>query len=104
MGGVFDIGVDSGIEHGRELAIFAGAVLASDLAALDGSRQRLAECMGPDAVVSASIIAGDFSLLDRAANGIGISVEPMVLKPSEDFREQYGINQYPSAVNTLASA
>ena len=104
MGGVFDIGLDSGIEHGRELATFAGAVLASDLAELDASRQRIAECMGLNAVVSASIIAGDFSLVDRAANGIGISVEPMALKPTEDFREQYGINQYPSAANTLASA
>lgn len=57
--------------------------------------------MGPAAVVSASIIAANFSLVDRAANAIGISVEPMALDPSADFREQLGINQFPSAVNSL---
>jgi len=68
---------------------------------LNSVRQALRAAMGPDAVVSASIIAGVFSLVDRAANGIGIFVEPMVLEPSVDFREQFGINQFPSAANTL---
>ena len=57
--------------------------------------------MGADAVVSAAITAAIFSLVDRAANAVGIYVEPMILEPSEDFREQFGINQFPSAVNTL---
>ncbi len=57
--------------------------------------------MGADAVVSAATTAAVFSLLDRAANGIGIDVEPMVLETSEDFREQFGINRFPSAANTL---
>lgn len=56
--------------------------------------------MGADAVVSVAITAAAFSLVDRAANGIGIYVEPMIMEPSEDFREQFGINQFPSAVNT----
>jgi hypothetical protein len=57
--------------------------------------------MGKDAVVSAAITAAAFSLVDRAANGIGINVEPMILEPSEDFREEFGINQFPSAANSL---
>lgn len=80
---------------------FADAVIGSDPAALERARAALAAAMSPAAVVAASIIAGDFSLVDRAANGIGISVEPMVLNPSEDFRAVYGINNFPSAVNTL---
>ena len=52
-------------------------------------------------VVAASVIAGDFSLVDRAANAIGISVERVVLTASEDFRAAYGINDFPSAANTL---
>ena len=57
--------------------------------------------MGSDALVSAAITAAAFSLLDRAANGVGIDVEPMILETSEDFREQFGLNQFPSAANTL---
>jgi hypothetical protein len=101
LDGVFNADVDSGIPHGRELFAFASAVLAPDLRALDAARAALDAAMGPAAVVSAALIAGDFSLVDRAANGIGISVEPMVLKPSEDFRARFGINEFPSAVNTL---
>ena len=57
--------------------------------------------MGADAVVSAATTAAVFSMVDRAANAIGISVEPMILEPSEDFREEFGINRFPSAANTL---
>lgn len=98
---MFDIECDSGIEHGRELFAFADAVIGSDPLALDHARAALANAMGPAAVVAASLIAGDFSLVDRAANGIGISAEPMVMAPSEDFRAIYGINSFPSAANSL---
>ena len=57
--------------------------------------------MGPAAVVAASIIAADFSLVYRAENAIGISVDAMVLQPSVDFREELGINRFPSVDNTL---
>lgn len=98
---MFDIECDSGIEHGRELFAFADAVIGSAPLALDRARAALANAMGPAAVVAASLIAGDFSLVDRAANGIGISAEPMVMAPSEDFRAAYGINNFPSAANSL---
>lgn len=45
--------------------------------------------------------AAGFSLVDRAANGVGIWIEPMVLKPSEDFRAELGLNDFPSARNTF---
>ncbi len=68
---------------------------------LNSARQALVDDMGEDALVSAAITSAVFSLVDRAANGIGIYVEPMVLEPSSDFREEFGINQFPSAANTL---
>ena len=98
---MFDIDRDSGVEHGRELFAFADAVIGSDLNALARARTALAGAMSPAAVVAASVIAGDFSLVDRAANAIGISVERVVLTASEDFRAAYGINDFPSAANTL---
>ena len=52
-------------------------------------------------LTAAAITASVFSLVDRAANGIGIFVEPMVLKSSADFREEFGLNRFPCAANTL---
>ena len=92
------------MEYGRELVTFAKSVLSPDLDQLAAARRRLLDCMGPAAVVSASIIAGGFSLVGRAANAIGISVDAMVMTPSEEFREQLGINRLPSAANSLGSA
>ena len=80
---------------------FAAAVVGDDVEELNAARASLRQTLGDDAVVSASIIAATFSMLDRAANAIGIFVDPMIVKPSEDFRETFGINQYPSAANTL---
>ena len=93
--------VDSGVAHGRQLFDFASAVLGTDRAALDNARRELGAAMGPAAVVAAAIVAADFSLVDRAANAIGIGLESQVLEPSADFRAQLGINDYPSARNSL---
>jgi hypothetical protein len=101
LAGVFDSNKDSGIDHGSELVAFASAVVGSDVAALNTARNMLAERIGEDAVVAAAITASVFSLVDRAANGIGIFVEPMVLKSSADFREEFGLNRFPCAANTL---
>ncbi len=68
---------------------------------LAAARDTVAERLGPAAVTTAALIAANFSMLDRAANAIGISVDAMILEPSADFRAQLGINNYPSAVNTL---
>ena len=80
---------------------FAGAIAGPEHEALDTARRALHERMGAPAIVTASLIAANFSMLDRVANAIGISVDSMVVKPSAEFREQMGINNYPSAVNTL---
>ncbi len=101
LAGVFNLDQDTGAPQGRELIAFANALIGSDVEALNTSRKALNAAMNPDAVIAASITAAVFSMVDRAANAIGINVEEMVLKPSMDFREQFGINQFPSAANTL---
>lgn len=89
------------MEHGCELVRFAAALMKPDTAELATARNAVAGRLGPDAVTTASIIGGNFSMLDRVANAIGISVDSMVMKPTADFREALGINAFPSAVNTL---
>ena len=72
-----------------------------DTAQLAAARAAVAERLGPAAVTTASIIGGNFSMLDRVANAMGIGVDAMIVKPSADFREALGINTFPSAVHTL---
>ena len=101
LAGAIDAAVDSGVEHGRELVEFTAAVANGDDKALLAARSTLVEKMDPGAVVSASLIAANFSMLDRIANAIGVSLDEMMLKGSEDIRESLGINAYPSAANSI---
>jgi 5,10-methenyltetrahydromethanopterin hydrogenase len=80
---------------------FTSAITGADAEVLNTARDAVVEIMGSPAVVTASIIAANFSMLDRIANAIGISLDGMTLKPSADIRELLGINNYPSAANTL---
>ena len=100
---MFDLSVISRVEHGEALYLFANALLGTtDLTTLNKARETLSGALGSAAVVSSSIIAGVFGLLDRAANGVRITAKPKVLQPRFDFRGDFGINYYRSAANTLA--
>lgn len=93
--------LDSGVPHGDILLAFAEAIIGSDRAALGAVRGELAAALGPAAVVGASAVAGNFSKNDRVANGIGIPIDDMVFKGTEDLRAQLGLNAYKSAANTF---
>lgn len=86
---------------GDLLLAFSDALLGPDPDALARARETLAKALGPAAVAGAAAIAANFSKNDRIANGLGIPVDPMVLKGTADLREQLGLNQFRSAVNTF---
>ncbi|MCZ6892721.1 MAG: hypothetical protein O7H40_01575 [Gammaproteobacteria bacterium] len=98
---IIDPSEDIGIPDGDRLLAFAGTVLGTDTEALANARNALVERLGGDALVAASLIAGNFSRNDRVADAIGIPMEADFLNKSEDFREDLGINGFLSARNTL---
>jgi hypothetical protein len=93
--------LEIGVDGGAELLVFADAILGTDRGALDKAREALAAKLGATAVAAASIIAANFTKNDRIANGLGIPSEPPMLEATMEFRESFGINAYPSAVNSL---
>jgi len=92
--------LDIGVPGGGELLAFADAVIGIDRDALEEAREALALRLGPAAVSAAASIAANFTKNDRIANGLGIPVEPMMLKGTDDIRQQLGLNDFRSAVNT----
>ena len=93
--------MDIGVPGGDLLLAFSDAVIGADRVALDSARSALAEGLSPAAVSGASAVAANFSKNDRIANGLGIPIDPMVFKGTEDLREQLGLNDYRSAENTF---
>jgi len=92
------------VPGGELLLAFADAVIGADPAALDSARSALAEELGPAAVSAAAAVAANFTKNDRIANGLGIPVDAIAMAGHEDLREQLGLNDFRSAVNTFRHA
>ena len=83
--------LDIGVPGGTLLLKFSDALLGNDVGELNAARAALAEELGPKSVSAASAIAANFTKNDRIANGCGIPVDEVVLKATEEIREQLGL-------------
>ena len=101
--GITESGATLGSADGDLLVTFVNALLSSSEPALNAARSDLAELLGHEGVVGASVIAGNFSRNDRIANAIGIPLEGDFVSQSADFRETLGINQFRSARASLGT-
>ena len=93
--------LDSGVPGGAELLIFSEALIGADSRALDAARTALENVLGAAAIPAASAVAANFSKNDRIANGLGIPHDPVMVKATKDIREQLGLDNFRSAINTL---
>ncbi len=98
---ITDRSVDLGMKNSKELLDFADAVVGANEKELEEAREALHVAMGPAGVVRASAIAGCFSMNDAVANAIGIRLDGPILLGTVDFRQDCGINEYPSARNSI---
>lgn len=98
---VVDSKIDSGIPSGSEILAFADTVTGNNVVALSVARADLRRVLGPGALAQSAAIAANFSMNDRAANAIGIVLESMFVRDSVDYRAALGIDNYPSALNSL---
>ena len=76
-------------------------MVGADAAALKRARSALVDRLGGDALVAASVIAGNFSRNDRIADATGIPMEAEFLQLSADFRADLGLNDFLSARSSL---
>jgi hypothetical protein len=101
---VTDDTIVCGLDNEDVLRRFADAAVGVSGETLGQARAALLERMGPGALVEAAAICAMFSLLDRLANGIGIPLEPHVVRSTDDFREPLGLVRFNSARNTPLQA
>jgi hypothetical protein len=88
------------VPHSAALLRFCDTFLGDDAGAFAAARESLAAEMGVAAMVDVAGIASNFQRMDRIADGIGIpSDDPMALMQQE-FVDQLGLQEFPSARNT----
>lgn len=93
--------VDGGIAYGRELSDFVDAFMARDSDQLAKARQRLADSMGPEGMIEAAAVAGNFQRMVRIADSIGIPVDEPRAEAAAGLGQQLGLSSFQSAQNTL---
>jgi hypothetical protein len=100
MGGDFSA---EGVQSGDLLVAFAEAAVAArdegdaDLAT---ARENLLAATGPAALVDAAAVVGNFQRMVRIADGTGIPIDSRMNALTAGMREDLGIDQFGSAVNT----
>lgn len=90
----------SGVAHAAGLVAFADAVVGSDDAALDRARRALLESAGPEALVDAAAVVGNFQRMVRIADATGIPLDAPVALMSEDLRRDLGLGRFAASANT----
>lgn len=66
---------DTGVEHGAELLAFVDAVVLRDDEELGEARLALDALIGPAATDRAAMVAGNFSMMNRALDAVGAPVD-----------------------------
>lgn len=61
---------------------------------LDNARAALVDQLGPATVVAAAAVAANFTKNDRIANGLGIPLDPMIMKVAEGLRADLGLDGF----------
>ena len=98
--GVIDPVQDSvGVAHQDVLLAFADAAVGRDEAALARSRAALLAALGPEALVDAAGVIGNFERMNRIADACGISLGILEFF-GNDVRRELDIEHYNSATNT----
>ncbi len=91
---------DSGVDHGAELVAFAEAIVGTDDAALERARKELLRAAGPEALVDAAAVAGNFQRMVRIADGTGIPLDGALDVMSVDLRDELDLRRFGSAAHT----
>ena len=91
-----------GVPFAEVLLAYADAAVRRD-ADLAERRAELAAALGPDAVVDAAATVANYQRMVRIADGCGIPLDQFTHNASAPWREELGVNDYHSAVNTYRS-
>ncbi len=65
----------TGVEHGAEIMAFVDSVVLRDEDEYDGARADLEACIGEAATDRVAMVAGNFSMMNRALDAVGAPVD-----------------------------
>ncbi len=77
----------TGVEHGALITAFVDAVVLHDEDEVAGARRSLEACVGKTATDRVALIAGNFSMMNRALDAVGAPIRAEF----DDLAEELGV-------------
>ncbi len=92
-----------GVQYGNELMHFAEAIARRDTNAMTSTRQALFDCAGPDVLVDAAAVAGNFQRMVRIADCTGIPLDERNMGLSASVRSDLNLGRFGTAQHSRAT-
>lgn len=92
LGAIVDRGLPLGIPGGDVLLRFVDSVTGTSSLALTDAHQSVVRELGPEALVDAAAVFGNFSMMNRIAEGTGIPLTRQMAAREVDLIETLGLS------------
>ncbi len=89
--GIADPAVDVGVPGGLALVGLVDRMVERDISARQQARMAVLEELGPEALVDAAAVFGNFEMMNRVAEGTGIAVPPQALEREAGMMHTLGL-------------
>ncbi len=89
--GIADPSIDVGVPGGLALVGLVDQMVGGDLTARRQARATVLEQLGPESLVDAAAVFGNFEMMNRIAEGTGIAVPPQALEREAGMMHTLGL-------------
>jgi hypothetical protein len=89
--GITDPSIDVGVPGGLALVGLVDCMIEGDISARPQARATVLEELGPESLVDAAAVFGNFEMMNRVAEGTGIPVPPQALEREAEMMRTLGL-------------
>lgn len=86
-----DPSLPTGVPGGTELLRFVDAIIIRSPHDLVAAQEAIIEVLGPESLVDAASVFGNFEMMNRVAEGSGIPIPPQAIERMKDTIDELGM-------------
>lgn len=91
VAGIADPAIAVGVPGGLALVGLVDSFVTGDTADRDYAREAVQKTLGPESLVDAAAVFGNFEMMNRVAEGTGIPVSPQELEREAEMMQTLGL-------------
>jgi hypothetical protein len=94
IGSIADDSIDSGVPGGNMILRFVDAVMSGTESDQRAARSSIVDELGPESLIDAAGVFGNFQMMNRVAEGTGIPVPGAAIEREAQMVETLGLNSF----------